>query len=117
MLVDALKGEKRRLTSLHLAAEHGQYQAARPSLYYFKNNRNVKCYPNFNSETPLIILITMLLSGYSEVAAVLLDHGANLTLTTADRSTALHFAARSRTEPVLRGILEKVGLNPCSGAY
>jgi len=67
MLVDALKGEKRRLTSLHLAAEHG----------------------------------------YSEVAAVLLDHGANLTLTTADRSTALHFAARSRTEPVLRGILEK----------
>ena len=49
-----------------------------------------------------------LISPIKDVARVLVNYNANVSLQCSNNETAVHYASRSRSEPVLRLILEKV---------
>ena len=54
---------------------------------------------------------------FVKVTKVLLENNANLLEESQDRSTVLHFAARSRSESVVRLVLDKVrSVKQCCGS-
>eukprot|EP00658_Telonema_sp_P-2_P038215 TRINITY_DN27455_c0_g3_i1.p1 TRINITY_DN27455_c0_g3~~TRINITY_DN27455_c0_g3_i1.p1 ORF type:complete len:313 (-),score=78.93 TRINITY_DN27455_c0_g3_i1:47-985(-) len=98
LLANVKDGNSR--TALHFAA-HG----AQPGIVEFILNRNPDMVDALDNEqnTPLHLA---LLKGCSETSRLLMDRGANVTLAKQDGTTALHHAAASGDEALVRSIVE-----------